>query len=148
MSDMIITLCGSLNFAKEILEIKNRLEEMGHEVLIPASITVFSIRNENDAEKLKDGRKKYIDEIKPVYTKKHFKLVEKSDAILVVNIDKKGIKNYIGGATFAEIMVAFYLGKKIFFLNPIPRDEKMSFFVDELECVKPVVLNGNLEMAK
>jgi len=148
MSDMIITLCGSLNFAKEILEIKNRLEEMGHEVLIPASITVFSIRNENDAEKLKDGRKKYIDEIKPVYTKEHFKLVEKSDAILVVNIDKKGIKNYIGGATFAEIMVAFYLGKKIFFLNPIPRDEKMSFFVDELECVKPVVLNGNLEMAK
>ena len=145
---MKITLCGSINFAEEILKIKDQLVQKGHEVFTPQSIIDFSIKNFYDASKLKSDREKYIAETKPKYTKHHFNLIEKSDAILVVNIDKNGIKNYIGGATFAEVMVALYLNKKIFFLNQIPSDERLSFIVDELEAAKPTVLNGNLEMIK
>lgn len=145
---MKITICGSINFASQILKIGDELSQMGHEVFVPHSIIDFSIKNEKDAEKLKLDKKKYIEDIKPHYTQNHFKLIENSDAILVVNIEKNGIKNYIGGATFAEIMVAFYLGKKIFFLNPIPKDEKLSFISDELEATNPIVLNENLEIIK
>jgi len=142
---MKITLCGSINFVEEILEIKNKLVRMGHEVFVPKSIIDFSIKNSEEAEKLKTDKKRYIEEIKPTYTTNHFELIEKSDAILVVNLEKNNIKNYIGGATFAEMMVAFYLGKKIFLLNPIPQDERLKFIVDEMEAIKPIILNGKID---
>ena len=111
---MKITLCGSISFAKEILEIRDKLAAIHHEVFVPQSIIEYSIRSSEEADELKADREKYISEIKPYYTRAHFNLIEKSDAILVVNLEKNGIKNYIGGATFAEIMVALYLKKKIF----------------------------------
>lgn len=143
---MKITLCGSLNFTEDMIRIKEQLEKNGHEALLPPSLWKFSLKNAEDAERLKKDRKKYINEIKPVYTKEHFNNIVKSDAILVVNKKKYGIENYIGGATFAEIMLAFHYNKKIFFLNPIPKDEKFSLVIDELEAVKPIIINGNLDL--
>ena len=145
---MKIAICGSINFSKEILKTRDDLTKMGHEAFIPKSLLAFSIKDAEGAEKLKSDRRKYINEIKPEYTREHFGLIEKSDAILVVNIEKNGVKNYIGGATFAEIMVALYLGKKIFFLNPIPAGKNFSFMLDELEAAKPVILNGNIKAIK
>lgn len=142
---MKIVLCGSLNFTEEIMKIKELLTAKGHEVSIPASIKDFSLKNSDDADTLKSDRKKYLD-LKPTYTRKHFNKIASSDAILVVNLDKHGIKNYIGGATFAEIMIAFHHNKKIFLLNPIPNNERLSFIVDEIEAVKPIILNGNLDL--
>jgi len=145
---MKIALCGSLNFTEDMIKIKEQLDERGHESILPPSLGKFSIKNAKDADKLKRDRKKYINEIKPVYTKEHFKNVANSDAILVVNKKKHRIDNYIGGATFAEIMLAFHYGKKIFFLNPIPKDENFLSIMDELEAVKPTILNGNLDLIK
>lgn len=73
-----------------------------------------------------------------------FKLQEKkilyNDAILVLNLEKKGQPNYIGGATFLEIFKAFELGKKIYLYNPVPEN----IFKDELVAMKPVVINGDI----
>jgi hypothetical protein len=66
----------------------------------------------------------------------------------VVNVEKNGIPNYIGGATFAELMFAFYHKKKIFLLNPIPTHEKISPLRDEIECTRPIVINGNPDLIK
>lgn len=145
---MKIALCGSLNFTEDMIAIKEQLDKKGHEVLLPPSLGKFSLKNAKDAERLKRDRKKYINEIKPVYTKEHFKNIAKSDAILVVNKKKYEIENYIGGATFAEIMLAFHYNKKIFLLNPIPKNERFSFIMDELEAAKPIILNDNLELIK
>ena len=68
-----------------------------------------------------------------------------SDAILVLNYDKKGIKNYIGGNTLMEIGFAHILNKKIFLLNPIP---DIDFYKSEIEATKPIILNGNLSNLK
>ena len=65
-----------------------------------------------------------------------------------MNLDKGGIRNYVGGATFSEIMLAFYHGKKIFLLNPVPTDERLSFIAGEMESCRPVVLNGNLDLIR
>lgn len=64
-----------------------------------------------------------------------------ADAILVVNINKNGIKNYIGGNTFLEIGFAHVLDQKIFLLNPIP---EIQFYKSEIEAMKPTVLYGDL----
>ena len=144
---MKIALCGSLNFSKEIVEIKDMLEAKGHEILLPQSIIDYSLKDSAAAEKLKESRGEYLKK-KSFYTKLHFKKIEESDAILVVNGEKHGIKNYIGGATLGEILIAFYYSKKIFLWNPVPTDERLKSLSDEIEATQPVILNGNLEMVK
>jgi len=139
---MKIALCGSLNLDEGIFnEIKEKLVSMNHEVLLPASIEKFGPK----INEIKNNKELYL-KIAPDFIRKHFDKVADSDAILVINLERHGIKNYIGGNTFAEIMIAFYLGKKIFLLNPIPNDEKLSFILDEIEAVKPTVLNDNIEL--
>ena len=78
-------------------------------------------------------------------TRKHFQKVEKGDAILVLHYDYREIKNYIGGGTFSEITLAFYLNKPIYFLNPVPQDLS---YTPEIEAMDPIILNGDLNNIK
>ncbi len=144
---MKITICGSLSLCDEILKVKEELKRRGHEVLIPKSIIEFSLRNAEDVDEFKSEKNDYL-KIKPIYMRDHFDKIKKSEAILVVNKEKRGIEDYIGGNTFAEIIVAFFLNKKIFLLNPIPTHERLSAFYEEVKAVNPVVLNGNLDELK
>jgi len=141
---MKITLCGSTAFFEEIKKIKQQLTRMGHEVyLTPWANLTFE-----EVMKRRSDRNKYFNDYKPTLIRAHFDKILKSDAILVVNLEKNKIKNYIGGNTFAEIMFAYYYKKKIFFLNPIPRHDMFSYIMDELETVKPIVIYGNLDLIK
>jgi len=129
---MKITICGSMAFAKEILEIKQKLEKQNHIVVIPANTDKYAqgiINIENKWEKLElDVFRTYFEEIK------------KTDAILIINKDKNNIKNYIGGNSLIEMAFAHVLNKKIFLLNPIPQ---MSYS-DEIEAMTPIVINKDL----
>jgi len=138
---MKIALCGSLSFHEEISRIKEELQSMNYEVLMPASIELYGPK----VDEIKADRNRYL-KIAPDFIRMHFDKIANSDTILVVNLEKKGIKNYIGGNTFAEIMIAFYLKKKIFLLNPIPTDEKLSSMRNEIEAVNPTILNGDLSL--
>ncbi|UCD07826.1 MAG: hypothetical protein JSW41_02575 [Candidatus Aenigmatarchaeota archaeon] len=144
---MKIVICGSINFPEKIKEIEKQLVEKGHDVVIPYGVEKYDVKNYSEAESLKQ-KDDYVKNVKPELTIKHFDEIKNSDAILVVNVEKRGIPNYIGGATFAEIMFAFYHKKKIFLLNPIPTHEKTDFFREEIECTQPVVINGNLGLIK
>ncbi len=125
---MIITLCSSIKFSKEILETKISLEKMGHKVALP-----FMKVPNGAAEHSK--MKIDLDLIR-----KHFRKIEKSDAILVLNLDKNGTKNYIGGNSFLEMGKAFDKGIPIFLLNGIPEVP----YKDEIIAMKPNVLDGDL----
>jgi len=76
--------------------------------------------------------------------KNYFKIIKKSDAVLVVNIHRKGIKGYIGGNTLIEMAFAHVLDKKIFLLHEIPEVS----YKDEIEAMKPIILNGDLSSIK
>lgn len=67
-------------------------------------------------------------------------VIEHNDAVLVLNFEKGGIKNYIGGATFLEMYDAFRLGKKIFLYNDIPE----GILADEITGFDPVVIKGDI----
>lgn len=129
---------------EDIVKVKEELGRRGHEAILPESIKKFSLRTEQDADNFKSDKGDYLS-IKPTYMLEHFEKIAEGDAILVVNKRKKGIDNYIGGNTFAEIMVAFFLNKKIFLLNPIPTHEKLIVFQEELMATNPIILNGNLD---
>ena len=69
---------------------------------------------------------------------------ENNDAVLVLNFEKNGIRDYVGGATFLEIFKAWELGKKIFFYNPIPE----GILRDELVGMSPIIINGDLNKVR
>jgi len=131
---MKIAICGSLKFYKQMREAEKSLESMGHKVFIPIEVPGLDYWG-------KDGKKRVEAKIKLGLVGKHFDKIEKSDAILVVNITKKNIKNYIGANTFLEIGYAHYRKKKIFVLNPLPNQ---AYIADELLSFNPIVVNGDL----
>lgn len=138
---MKITLCHSVSFMDYARRLTKELKEKGHEVLTAP----YTERSTEDLEKMLSDRENYINNMKPKFIREHFDNILSSDSVLVINLDKNGIKNYIGGSTFAEIMFAFYNKKKIFILNTLP---EKSMFMDELKAIKPIILNKNLDMIK
>lgn len=75
------------------------------------------------------------------YLKVHYKNICESDAVLVVNNEKNGVVNYIGGNALIEMGQAFVNDKIIFLLNEIPENLPYSA---EIECMDPVCLQGDL----
>jgi nucleoside 2-deoxyribosyltransferase len=135
---MIIAICGSIKFYNEMVDVQHKLEKLGHEVLMPnkaEGVDYWAKDNKSRVEAKKKFR--FIDE--------HLDKIEKSDAVLIVNITKKDVVNYIGANTFLEMGFAYYRKKKIFTLNPLP---DQPFIVDELLTFEPIVLNGHLEDIK
>ena len=100
--------------------IQKRLEEQGHEVSIPES--AIEDKGNNHWDNLKQNDPKQFAKIKGERIKLHFDKIILSEAILVLNYDKHGKKNYIGPNTFLEIGFAFGNNKKIFLVNQLPED--------------------------
>jgi nucleoside 2-deoxyribosyltransferase len=137
---MIITICGSMKFAKQMGQAKKFLEKKGHHVLVGPLVKQYLHGKIRYSKGKKGAELKMIHDL----IRAHFKKIEKSDAILVLNYTKGRIKNYIGGNTLMEIGYAFYLDKKIYFLNPIPRQS----YREEIVAMKPKILKGDLSKIK
>lgn len=133
---MKIAICGSMKFHKEMIETKKRLEDAGHSVVIPSGAYDF----EKNEAYMKTDEEKINVKIEHDLIREHFKFIQDSDAILVLNYEKNGIPGYIGGNTFLEMGLAFWLGKKIYLLNPIPEMD----YLTEMYAMQPEVINGDL----
>lgn len=72
------------------------------------------------------------------------KKIKNNDAILVLNFEKNGQQNYIGGATFLEMFKAFELGKKLFLYNHIPE----GILRDEILAFDPVLINQDITLVR
>lgn len=131
---MIIAICGSMTFHKEAIEIKKKLDEMGHTALLPHV-------EYGDFHEVRNKDEKKWNELKPQFIRDHFEKIKKAEAVLVLNYEKNGIENYIGGNTAFELAIAFDLNKKMFLLNPIPKGLP---YTEELEAIKPIVIDGDL----
>lgn len=98
----IITVCGSLRFYKEMMEVTEYMELQGNCMLVPIY---------NPSKPSKDD---FTEEEAKVLDQMHKKRIEMSDAILVINVD-----NYIGSSTKKEIDYASSLGKEIIYYTDI-----------------------------
>jgi len=139
---MKIVICGSSSFKEKMLEYRDKLLALGHEPIVHPDYGAF-IRGEKQAVwQQVEGGEHYKAKREQGYIKWYYNAIVASEAILVLNCDKKGIKNYIGGNTLMEIAFAYVNDKKIFLLNPIP--EEISY-VDEIKAMVDNVLAGDLE---
>ena len=97
----VITICGSLRFKKEMMEISEKMELQGNCMLTP----IYPTKDDKDA---------YTDEEVIMLDKMHKEKIKLSDAILVVNVN-----NYIGSSTKSEIEFAKELGKEILYYTDL-----------------------------
>ena len=99
----IITLCGSLKFQKEMMIIAEKMALEGNCILTPVYPIIENCeRTDEQLKKLK---------------KTHFKRIELSDAILVINKN-----NYIGDSTKLEVEYAKKLGKEIMYYTDLIKE--------------------------
>ena len=128
----ILLICSKV-FYDKLNGFKLELEKLGHEVFMP------NCWDCPETEEKFRGTPEHA-----LFKAKMFKQSEERiktmDAVLVLNYDKNGQKNYIGGATFLEVYDAFRLGKKIYFINDLPD----GMLKDELIGFSPIVLNGDI----
>ncbi len=143
---MKITLCGSIAFYDEMLELKKKLEQAGHEIKLPP----IEVKDENgklipvktyyEIRKTETSETSWVWDRKKEAMKTHFDKIAWSDAILVVNHDKKDIAGYIGANTLVEMGMALHLNKKMFLLKNIPEIS----YKEEILGMKPTVINQDL----
>jgi non-canonical (house-cleaning) NTP pyrophosphatase len=127
---MKITICGSMQFDTEMQAAKEQLEALGYEVEKPNVVEGHVYEDNLDTNaNLKRG---FIDE--------HFRKIDDSDAVLIVNLDKNSVANYVGGNTLIEIAYAYAQGLEVFLLNPIPEVS----YTDEIRGMHPIILNGEV----
>lgn len=132
---MIIALCYSMQFAARAEEAKRWYAERGYDARPSASNAQYLGLTDAETEALKLVNKYERDAIR-----EHWKVIQGSDAVLVLNYDKNGIPNYVGGNAFLEMGFAHVLNKPIFLLNPIP---KMPHYETELVAMRPTVIDGD-----
>lgn len=102
----VITVCGSLRFVKEMMEITEKLELEGNCMLVP----IYNPTRPN-----KDA---FTNEEAMMLDKMHKERIKLSDAILVVNVN-----NYIGSSTSREIEFAKSLNKEIIYYTDLLKND-------------------------
>jgi len=145
---MKITICNSIHFFEDAKKAKIELDKLGHEAITHPMEVEFEGKMVPVIEYYKLRKSTWNDDIeskKELFMKEHFDRIKDSDAVLVLNIDKDGKKNYVGGNAFLEMGLAFALGKKVFMLNPIP--EELSY-AEEIKGMRPIIIEGDLSRVK
>lgn len=132
MNCLKVLLHASLDFVDYMVKAGNFLKENGIDVILPELTRYQHIR---DVE----GDDVSFTRIKNRLTLENIRNVENSDCVFILNYTHRGFENYIGGNSFLEIIIAFYLKKPIYLLNPIP--EGMTY-TEEIKALYPTVVNS------
>ncbi|MBI2121010.1 MAG: hypothetical protein HYT94_05300 [Parcubacteria group bacterium] len=147
---MKITICGSIAFHDEMLEAKEKLEALGHEVKLPPteipddSGKMIPVKEYYKIRQTAADGDAWVWDRKKEAIKKHFDKVAWSEAILVLNHDKNSIEGYVGANTLMEMGLALHLGKKIYLLKNIPDIS----YKEEILGMKPEVIYEEFDKIK
>lgn len=143
---MKITICGSIAFFREMLQIKNKLEKTNHQVKMPPTHipdqngNMISVEQYYKIRKAENNDQSWVWQEKEKAMRGHFDKVEWTDAVLILNYSKRNVENYIGANTLLEMGLAFHLEKKIYLLNKIPEIS----YKEEILGMRPIVIDNDL----
>jgi hypothetical protein len=132
---MRIFVCASRANYERVSAVRQDLERRGHVVTLPNNYD-----DPDREERVKSSTPGEYQVWKANMLRQQAEKVKSNDAVLVLNCDKGKSRNYLGGATFLEVFKAWELGKKIYFINPVPD----GILHDELQAMAPIVLDGDL----
>jgi hypothetical protein len=133
---MKIGIIGSMQYTEQMLDVRDKLNAMGHEAFVTDLHEAFVGKTDEEKEEIKIHQKNNMDAIREFWN-----AMQGADAVLALNLDKHGIANYIGGNTLMELGFAHVLNQKIFLYHPIP---EIQFYKTEIEAMKPVIINEDL----
>lgn len=139
---MKIAICSSLDFINEIKETADKLVRLGHEVILPQTAEKI-YKGEATYEKVMEekGNGEFADRgIEQDSLNYYYGKIKEADAVIALNLKKKDIEGYIGGAVFLEMGFAHVLGKNIFLFNDVPNMP----YTDEIRMMQPNIINGDL----
>lgn len=137
-----ITICSSAAFYEKAVDIKNQLEVQGYQVLLPDCALEMERTNDYEVSHYKTWWGDAGDyHKKTALVRGHFNKVVAGDVTLVLNFEKRGIANYIGGNVLMEMGLAFHFNKPLFVFNGMPKD---CSYEEEILALAPVFLEGNL----
>jgi len=149
MSKTKIVIVGSVELADKLIEVSQKLENMGFDIELPYTVNRIK-RGELSLEEFKKRKKEnggdisFRKESKVDYIKRYFEIIKESDGVLVMNLEKNGIKGYVGGNALIELGFSHVLDKPIYLYNPVPDMP----YKDEILDVNPIILNGDLSKIK
>jgi len=129
-----------MSSAQKMIEAEKELVENNHEVILPKNTNKYAEK----VLKEKDAHESTKNKIEHDLIRDYFGEIKNADAVLIVNIDKNGIKNYIGGNSFLEMGFAHVLDKKLYLYDDIP---DLSY-KDEMVAMQPIVINQDLSKIK
>ena len=133
---MKIALCYSMQYAEKAKEMQGVLAALGHTAYVSSENHEYFGKDDQEKEEIKLYHKYETNILRD-----YFEVIAGADAILVLNYDKNGVVNYIGGNTFLEMGIAYYFRKKIFLMNPIP---EIPYYKTEIIAMRPVIIDGDL----
>lgn len=136
---MKILICCSKYFYDKIDSIKSQLESKGHNIILPNSYDNPSTESEM-RELSAEKHAKWKGEMFKLSENK----IKECDALLILNYEKEGQQNYIGGSTLLEMYDAFRHAKPIYMMNPVPSN----MLKDEIQGLSPIIVDGDLEKVK
>lgn len=136
---MKVFICCSKAFYDKIPPIKAKLEKSGHIITLPNSFDNPTRELEMHAK----GAKEHS-EWKAEMLRLQVQKITSNDAVLVLNFEKNGQPNYIGGATFLEMYKAFELRKKLFLYNNVPT----GILRDEILAFNPILISQDLSLVQ
>lgn len=137
-----ITICASAAHFKEVVEIGKKLTDLGYRVYLPKTAELMQKTGNFQVADYKTWWKDAKDyDKKTALIREHFSKIDQGDAILVVNLEKNGVKGYIGGNTLMEMGLAFFLGKPIYIYQPLSENPANK---EEIYALQPIFLQGNL----
>lgn len=122
-----VVICASASLYEKAEVWRNKLKDMGYDVIR----SIERINNDQLSYK-----KTHI---------KHYKKIKETDVLFILNLDKNGVKNYIGPSVFVEIAfaiglnVVFEKNIQIYCLKPLPKNLPYSdelFLWQKLKWIK------------
>jgi hypothetical protein len=140
-----VYVLGSTHFMKEMVAAKDELCELGYDGFIHPHYEAF-VRGEmkEHLNRWHSGERAQLKR-ENNYLKVHYSHILESDAIVFINAEKNGKKNYIGGNVLIEMGQAYVNDKKMFLKYDMPTD---SPYFDEIDSMDPICLKGDLSAIK
>lgn len=136
---MRIHIISSKAFYGEFPSKKLALEKLGHEVTLPHTAETPDV----EAKAWDNGPEAHAKLVRECFEDSESKIAN-ADAVYLLNLEKHGIKGYVGGATLIELYIAYRDGKKIFLENDAPEGS----MYDEIMGFMPTVIHGDLTKIK
>ena len=134
---MKIFLAASSSFWDRLPEIKEKLETLGHEVMLPSTVD----DPELEERTWKDSNEAHVALVRKLFEDSEERVGKWCDAFYLLNYDKNNTRGYVGGAALIELYIAHRERKKIFIEN----DVYPGPMYDEIMGFGPVFVHGDLK---